>query len=174
MRPVVIQESFEPASCPSAERSILTGPTGQASPDVATETVTTLRGLPPSFSRGRNGHNRAVALNRRRMARDDFLGRALSLAITTFAAKAGGDAQAPTRKGGRSTLDRCLVQLAFGLTLVRERVTATPGRRRAPQRQRQGGYSAPWHDAERRPAGRVNRFQREKTENSVSVRVTRY
>jgi hypothetical protein len=161
MRPVVNPDSAcLSASCPSAERNRLTGPTGQSSPAAVFETRTVHRAWPPcrcSFSLERAqwlGPNRAVALNRRRLARDDFLGRALSLAIVTFAAKAPGQAQAPTRKGGRLTLNRCLVQLARGADAVcrkSHRNTRTPPR--STRHGRMDRHPA-WHDAARAACGR--------------------
>src|SRR5262245_58754918 len=91
--------------------------------------ATAPRGWPPSLPCGENGHNRAVVLKRRRMARDDFLGRVLLMAIVALAAKLRCGAQAPTRKGGRSTLNRCLVQLARGAdagSRTNRRNTRTP------------------------------------------------
>ena len=158
------------ASCPSAERNLLTGPTGQTSPAAVFETRTVHRAWPPfrsSFSLWERakwqGPNRAVALNRRRMARDDFLGRAWSLAIVTFAAKARGQAQAPTRKRGRLTLNRCLVQLARRADAVSRkshRNTRTPPS--AATRHGRMDLHPAWHDAERAACGRGQSLPTEK------------
>ena len=170
IRPVVNPDSAcLSASCPSAERNRLTGPTGQASPAAAAEMATAHRAWPPgcfSFSVERakwQGPNRAVALNRRWMARDDFLGRASSLASVTFAALAGGEAQAPTRKGGRLTLNRCLVQLARGADAVSRtsrRNTSTPPS--AATRHGRMDLHPAWHDVPRAACGRGQSLPTEK------------
>ena len=171
IRPVVNPDSAcLSASCPSAERNRLTGPTGQASSAAAAEMATANSAWPPFrfplylWERaGVRGPNRAVALNRRWMARDDFLGRASSLAIVTFAALARGEAQAPTRKGGRLTLNRCLVQLARGADAVSRtsrRNTSTPPS--AATRHGRMDLHPAWHDAERAACGRGQSLPTEK------------
>src|SRR2546425_1052314 len=84
------------AGCPSAERKVLTAPTGEASPGFAP------LGVESPFAQSRQS-GRAVFLKRRRKERDDFLGRA------------GRPAQSPSRKGRRQTLYSCLVQPARGV-----------------------------------------------------------
>jgi hypothetical protein len=79
------------AGCPSAERKVLTQPTGGASPGFAP------RGVESPFAQPRHS-GRADDLKRRRTARDDFLGRE------------GTPSQSPSRKGRRQTLYSCLVQ----------------------------------------------------------------
>jgi hypothetical protein len=84
------------AGCPSAERKILTQPTGGASPTFAPS------GAESPFAQSRH-NGRADDLKRRRKARDEFLGRE------------GQPSQSPSRKGRRQTLNRCLVQPALGV-----------------------------------------------------------
>jgi hypothetical protein len=84
------------AGCPSAERKILTQPTGGAPPAFAPV------GAESPFAQPRH-KGRADDLKRRRKARDEFLGRE------------GKPLQSPSRKGRRQTLNRCLVQPAQGV-----------------------------------------------------------
>ena len=81
------------AGCPSAERNILTEPTGGASP------VSTPVGAESPVAQPRHP-GRAVPLRRRRKVRDNFLGRE------------GRPSQSPLRKARRQTLNTCLVQPA--------------------------------------------------------------
>ena len=92
------------AGCPSAERHVLSQPTGGASP------VSTSVEVDSPVSSGGLRHparlclkGRADDLKRRRKERDDFLGRE------------GQPSQLPSRKGRRQTLYRCLVQPARGV-----------------------------------------------------------
>ena len=82
------------AGCPAAERKVLTGPTGGASP------VSTPVGVESPLAQLRRP-GRAVVLKRRRKVRDDFLGRE------------GKPLQSPSRKGRRQTLYSSLVQPAW-------------------------------------------------------------
>ena len=84
------------AGCPSAERKVLTTPTGGASPVLAPVGVAS-----PVAQLRHQG--RADTLKRRRKERDDFLGRERQLS------------QSPSRKGRRQTLHSCLVQPARGV-----------------------------------------------------------
>jgi hypothetical protein len=79
------------AGCPSAERKVLTEPTGGASPVAASLGVAS-----PLAQLRQKG--RADTLKRRRKERDDFLGREGKLS------------QSPSRKVRRQTLHSCLVQ----------------------------------------------------------------
>src|SRR5438445_12285083 len=88
--------SSRTAGCPSAERKLLTTPTGGASPGFAPV------GVEAPFAQPRHP-GRAAPLKRRRKVRDDILGRG------------GKSPQSPTRKGRRPTLDRCSVQPARGV-----------------------------------------------------------
>ena len=88
--------SSRTAGCPSAERKILTTPTGGASPTFAP------LGVESPLAQLRQP-GRADLLKRRRKVRDDFLGRE------------GKPLQSPSRKGRRQTLDRCLVRPARGV-----------------------------------------------------------
>ena len=81
------------AGCPSAERNVLTTPTGGALPNFAPEGVETPLAQPRQ-------PGRADTLKRRRKERDEILGRD------------GKPLQSPSRKGRRQTLYRCLVQPA--------------------------------------------------------------
>ena len=81
------------AGCPSAERNLLTQPTGAASP------VLTPVGIDSSFAQ-LHQPGRAHTLKRRRKVRDEILGRERRLS------------QSPSRKGWGQTLNRCLVQPA--------------------------------------------------------------
>jgi len=83
------------AGSPSAERNVLTEPTGGASP------VSAPLGADSPLAQLRH-QGRAVPLKRRRKVRDDFLGRE------------GRPSQSPSRKGRRQTLNTCLVQPAWG------------------------------------------------------------
>jgi hypothetical protein len=83
------------AGCPSAERNVLTKPTGGASPNLAPE------GAEAPFAQPRQP-GRADTLNRRRKVRDEILGRDRRLS------------QSPFRKARRQTLYSCLVQPACG------------------------------------------------------------
>ena len=82
------------AGCPSAERNLLTGPTGGASPVLAPV------GADSPLAQLRHP-GRAVVLRRRRKVRDDFLGRE------------GRPSQSLIRKARRQTLHSCLVQPAW-------------------------------------------------------------
>ena len=82
------------AGCPSAERNVLTEPTGGASP------VLTPVGVDSPLAQFRHP-GRAVPLRRRRKVRDQILGRE------------GKPSQSPFRKARRQTLDTCLVQPAW-------------------------------------------------------------
>ena len=84
------------AGCPSAERNVLTQPTGGASPGFAP-----LGEESPVAQPCHRG--RADALKRRRKARDQFLGRERK------------PSQSPSRKGRRQTLNSCWVQPARGV-----------------------------------------------------------
>ena len=84
------------AGCPSAERNVLTEPTGGASPVLAPGGVDSL--LAQLRQPGR-----AVPLKRRRKARDQILGREVTL-----------HSLLPARDGGR-TIDTCLVRPARGV-----------------------------------------------------------
>jgi hypothetical protein len=84
------------AGCPSAERNVLTQPTGGASPGFAPT------GVESPLAQLRH-KGRAVSLKRRRKVRDDFLGRE------------GKPSQSPSRKGRRQTLNSCWVQPARGV-----------------------------------------------------------
>jgi hypothetical protein len=84
------------AGCPSAERNVLTQPTGEASSRFA------LARVESPFAQPRHP-GRADALKRRRKERDDFLGRE------------GRPSQSPSRKGRRQTLYSCLVRPARGV-----------------------------------------------------------
>ena len=81
------------AGCPSAERKVLTTPTGGALPNFAPVGVETPLAQPRQ-------PGRADTLKRRRKVRDEILGRD------------GKPLQSPSRKGRRQTLYRCLVQPA--------------------------------------------------------------
>jgi hypothetical protein len=81
------------AGCPSAERKVLTEPTGGASP------VSAPVGVDSPFAQLRH-RGRAVPLRRRRKVRDEILGRE------------GKPSQSPLRKARRQTLNTCLVQPA--------------------------------------------------------------
>src|SRR5260370_14941370 len=87
---------FRTAGCPSAERKVLTTPTGGASPNFAPMGVETPIAQP-------RHPGRADTLKRRRKLRDEILGRE---------ARAS---QSPSRKGRRQTLNRCLVRPARGV-----------------------------------------------------------
>src|SRR5229473_2754832 len=84
------------AGCPSAERKVLTTPTGGAAPNFAPVGVET------PFAQPRHP-GRADTLKRRRKVRDEILGRD------------GKPLQSPSRKRRRQTLNRCLVQRARGV-----------------------------------------------------------
>jgi hypothetical protein len=87
------------AGCPSARRNALTGPTRGLSPvAVSVEAASPFAQVRVALAQARG---RADALKRRRMARDDFLGREKQLS------------QSPRRKARRQTLNRCLVQPAY-------------------------------------------------------------
>jgi len=94
--PPMTMTCLRTAGCPSAERKVLTGPTGGASPVLAPVGVDSPRA--PLRHPGR-----AVVLRRRRKVRDDFLGRE------------GKPSQSPIRKARRQTLNSCLVQPARGV-----------------------------------------------------------
>src|SRR5207302_4497865 len=79
------------AGCPSAERKVLTTPTGGASPNFAPMGVETPLAQP-------RHPGRADTLKRQWKVRDEILGRD------------GKPLQSPSRKGRRQTLYRCLVQ----------------------------------------------------------------
>jgi hypothetical protein len=81
------------AGCPSAERKVLTEPTGGVSPRFAP------LGVESPFAQLRHP-GRAVPLRRRRKVRDEILGRE------------GRPPQSPLRKARRQTLNTCLVQPA--------------------------------------------------------------
>src|SRR5271155_5155977 len=81
------------AGCPSAERNVLTQPTGEASSRFALERAESHCAQP-------RHPGRADILKRRRKERDDFLGRE------------GKPLQSPSRKGRRQTLYTCLVRPA--------------------------------------------------------------
>ena len=81
------------AGCPSAERNLLTQPTGAASP------VLTPVGVDSSFAQ-LHQPGRADTLKRRHTVRDEILGREVH------------PSQSPSRKGWGQTLNRCLVQPA--------------------------------------------------------------
>ena len=76
------------AGCPSAERNVLTVPTGGASPVLASVGAES-----PDAQLRHSG--RAVLLKRRRKERDDFLGRG------------GKPSQSPLRKVRWQTLNTC-------------------------------------------------------------------
>ena len=82
------------AGCPSAERNLLTWPTGEASP------VSAPLGVDSPLAQLRHS-GRADDLKRRRKVRDDFLGRK------------GRPSQSLIRKARRQTLNSCLVQPAW-------------------------------------------------------------
>jgi hypothetical protein len=90
----MIMHCLRTAGCPSAERNLLTGPTGGATP------VLTPLGVDSPLVQLRHS-GRADALKRRRKVRDDFLGRE------------GKPSQSPIRKARRQTLNSCLVQPAL-------------------------------------------------------------
>jgi hypothetical protein len=81
------------AGCPSAERKVLTTPTGGASPNFTPEGVESPLAQPCH-------PGRADTLKRRRKERDEILGRDRRLS------------QSPSWKGRRQTLHRCLVRPA--------------------------------------------------------------
>jgi hypothetical protein len=83
------------AGCPSAERKVLTEPTGGASPALAPV------GVDSPLAQLRH-QGRAVLLRRRRKVRDEILGRE------------GKPSQSLIRKARRQTLNTCLVQPAHG------------------------------------------------------------
>jgi hypothetical protein len=85
--------SSRSAGCPSAERKVLTTPTGGASSAFAPV------GAEAPLAQLRHP-GRADPLKRRRKVRDEILGRE------------GKPSQSPSRKGRRQTLNRCLVQSA--------------------------------------------------------------
>jgi hypothetical protein len=89
------------AGCPSAERKVLTAPTGGASPRFAPQ------GVESPFAQSRQP-GRAVFLKRRRKERDDFLGRE------------GQPSQSPSRKGRRQTLYSCLVRPAVDTSFLKD------------------------------------------------------
>ena len=92
------------AGCPSAERKLLTTPTGGAAPGFALQGAETpLAQLRPP--------GRADLLKRRRKVRDEILGRVLILPLRQGEGWGEGT-QSPSRKGRRQTLNRCLVQSA--------------------------------------------------------------
>ena len=82
------------AGCPSAERNLLTWPTGEASP------VSAPGGVDSPLAQLRHS-GRADDLKRRRKVRDEILGRDGKLS------------QSPSGKGRRQTLNRCLVRPAY-------------------------------------------------------------
>src|SRR5262249_20262978 len=84
------------AGCPSAERNVLTEPTGGASPKFSPAGVES--SLVQLCQPGR-----AVPLERRRRVRDDFLGRRAN------------PSPSPSWKGRRQTLNSFLVQPARGV-----------------------------------------------------------
>ena len=94
--PPMTMTCLRTAGCPSAERIVLTTPTGGVSPGVAP------LGAEAPFAQLRHP-GRAVPLKRRRKVRDDFLGRE------------GKPSQSPIRKARRQTLNSCLVQPARGV-----------------------------------------------------------
>ena len=81
------------AGCPSAERNVLTEPTGGASP------VLTSVGVDSPLAQLRHP-GRAVPLKRRRKVRDEILG------------SEGKPSQSLIRKAQRQAIDSCLVQPA--------------------------------------------------------------
>src|SRR5579863_4032439 len=81
------------AGCPAAERKLRTQPTGEVSPVLIPEGVDSL------FAQLHHP-GRAETLKRRRLVRDEILGRDRYLS------------QSPTRKGWGQTLNRCLVRPA--------------------------------------------------------------
>src|SRR5438128_1862844 len=84
------------AGCPSAERKVLTTPTGGASSNFAPV------GVEAPFAQLRQP-GRADTLKRRRKVRDEILGRD------------GKPSQSPSRKGRRQTLPSCWVRPARGV-----------------------------------------------------------